>query len=232
MNNSGIPEFLSCEQVRAVDRYAIEKIGLSGLVLMENAARGCTDLLERQGITGGVVAVCGKGNNGGDGLAIVRHLLIRKRAAKAVLMAQPDELQGDALANFEILQRVSPESLVILGDSVDKIDEHLHAVGESPTEWVVDAVLGTGTRGQIREPFASLIDRINAASARVLAVDIPSGLDGDSGESLGHTIRAELTGTFVAQKQGFAAATARAFTGEVHVLDIGVPDAVIQRAIS
>lgn len=231
MDNSGVPEFLSCQQIRNVDRYAIEQIGIDGLVLMENAARGCVDLLETEGIGGGVVVVCGKGNNGGDGLVIVRHLLVRGYVAKALLSAEPSELRGDALANYQILSRISPNSIEIAETSFDDILGQLVEVDGQATDWIVDALLGTGTRGEIRGPFASLIELVNVANKKTLAVDIPSGLDGDTGKSLGCVVKADLTATFVRKKSGFQDADAQSVLGRVKVLDIGIPESVIERSL-
>ena len=231
MNNSELPEFLSCQQVRSVDRFAIEQIGMEGLVLMENAARGCVDLLENTGVIGAIAVVCGKGNNGGDGLAMVRHLLVRGFQAKAVLLADPERLQGDALANYQVLHRISSASIDAVDPSQGAGQGLLGHVGSESVEWIVDAVLGTGTQGTIGEPFASWIDQINESPAKVLAVDIPSGMNGDTGELLGHTVRAEKTATFVRKKNGFQNPVAQEFLGEIHVLDIGIPDSVIRKAI-
>jgi NAD(P)H-hydrate epimerase len=95
-------------------------------------------------------------------------------------------------------------------------------------DWIVDALLGTGTRGSVREPYLSAIESINATPARVLAVDLPSGLDCDTGEPLGVVIRADHTATFVARKIGFEAEGVEKFTGTVHVVDIGVPRALLE----
>lgn len=231
MDNSELPEFLDCEQVRRVDQFAINQLGIPGLVLMENAARGFTDLLTQQSIRSGVVVVCGKGNNGGDGLAIVRHLLVRGITAKAIMTSDPGELANDALTNYQILNKVAPLAIEQLEESYDDILGQLIEVNGQRADWIVDAILGTGTRGEIKDPYAKLIDLINVSNSNVMAVDIPSGLDGDTGVSLGHTIRANITGTFVRAKSGFQNEKAKEFLGIVHELDIGIPRSVICQAI-
>ena len=231
MNNSK-PEFLSCEQVRCVDRYAIEKIGIDGVVLMENAARGCVDLLLSQSVPGAVVVVCGPGNNGGDGFAMVRHLMIRNVEAKAVLICEPDRLKGDALRNYEILNHIAPLAIEKIDSAPDQILGQLIEVNGQSAEWIVDALLGTGTKGEIRDPVRSVIDLINIANKKVFDVDIPSGLDGDTGQTLGASIKADVTATFVAKKNGFAIDEAKSSLGDLHVLDIGVPEFVVAEAIT
>jgi NAD(P)H-hydrate epimerase len=214
---------LSRDRVREVDRRAIEEFGLCGLVLMENAGRGCADTLCRQGIFGPVLVACGRGNNGGDGFVVARHLDLRGFAVRVALFCQPDSLRGDAAANFEILRR-SDIHLDVLPSAEDaRLDQCLE-----DSDWVVDALLGTGARGEPRPPFDHVIHRLNAQPARRMAVDVPSGLDCDTGQPARVTFRADHTCTFVAAKSGFSAEAARPYLGEVHVLDIGVPRKLLQ----
>jgi NAD(P)H-hydrate epimerase len=216
---------LTRDQSREIDRRAIEDYGMSGLVLMENAGRGCVDLLERLGIDGPVVILCGKGNNAGDGFVIARHLTIRGHECRVLLLCSPNELRGDAAANFAILQK----------SDIPIIDLSLQRAGASPppelnrAAWVVDALLGTGAAGEPRPPFDAAINWINSrpAGTRALAVDVPSGLDCDTGQPASHTVRADHTCTFAAMKIGFTQPAAKPFTGTVHVCDIGVPPRLI-----
>ena len=223
---------LTREQSRAIDGHAIEHYGLTGLVLMENAGRGCVDVLECLGIDGAVVIVCGKGNNAGDGFVIARHLAIRGYECQVLLLLPPSELRGDAAANFAILRKVGVPIVELgAGDFVAQGPPRLGGPTGDPA-WIVDAVLGTGATGNPRPPFDAAIDWMNAraATTKLLAVDVPSGLDCDSGEPSSHTVRADHTCTFVAMKVGFTSAAARQFTGEVHVCDIGVPLSVVRDA--
>jgi NAD(P)H-hydrate epimerase len=219
---------LSREQSRQVDRLAIEQYGLSGLVLMENAGRGVADVLCALGISGPVVICCGKGNNAGDGFVIARHLDIRGLAVRVLLWAEPAELTGDADANFRILRKTAVP-IEIFGNRRDpqRLAELL-----SDAAWIVDALLGTGARGEPRPPLDDVIDQLNAARAPKLAVDLPSGLDCDSGVAARHTIRAAETCTFVAAKPGFFAPDAQQYTGRLHVLDIGAPRQIIDKALT
>jgi NAD(P)H-hydrate epimerase len=216
--------FLSREQVRAIDRRAIEEFGVPGAVLMENAGRGAAEVLLALGARGPVVICCGKGNNGGDGFVIARHLDNRAVPVRVLLFARPEELTGDAALNYEIVRRSGIPIEVRAGQTVDgeALRRELAAA-----EWVVDALFGTGLAGAVRPPFDAVIGAVNASGARVLAVDIPSGLDCDTGQPLGAAVRARHTVTFVAMKKGFAQPAAREWVGEVHVADIGAPRAAI-----
>jgi NAD(P)H-hydrate epimerase len=219
------PVALTREQSRALDRLAVEKYGIASLVLMENAGRGCVDVLERLGIEGPVVILCGKGNNAGDGFVIARHLEIRGHACRVLLLGPADELRGDAAANFAILRKTN---VVIIEQPTD-LDSHAHAAA-----WLIDALLGTGAVGEPRPPFDTAIDWINARDAKTqaLAVDVPSGLDCDTGQPATHTVRADHTCTFATLKIGFTYPAAKPYTGTLHVCDIGIPPRLIQEVRS
>jgi NAD(P)H-hydrate epimerase len=212
-------------------------------VLMENAGRGCVDVLERLGIDGPVVILCGKGNNAGDGFVIARHLEIRGHDCRVLLLCPAEELRGDAAANFAILQktnvpihelaqvgaasRAAPGPPRLGGPTFDLV----HQLKEySPgAAWLIDALLGTGAHGEPRPPFDTAIDCMNARppNTQALAVDIPSGLDCDTGQPATHTVRADHTCTFAAMKIGFTQPTAKPFTGTIRICDIGVPPRLI-----
>jgi NAD(P)H-hydrate epimerase len=210
---------LSRAEVREVDRRAIEQYGVSGLVLMENAGRGCVETLCVLGCRGPVLIVCGKGNNAGDGFVIARHLNLRGVAVRIILLGSPDDLRDDAAANFAIVQR-SGLPIVDLSHRFEIADFDRQLEG---AEWIVDALLGTGATGTPREPMATAIRHMNAAGARRLAIDLPSGLDCDTGEPSESTFRADHTCSFVAPKAGFSNSKAAGYVGRVHVIDIGAP---------
>ena len=218
---------LNRQQSRQVDRLAMEKYGISGLVLMENAGRGATDKLCEQGISGPVVVCCGRGNNAGDGFVIARHLDLRGHAARVLLWADPSALSGDAAANFAILQKTGVP-FVLLADDRDGAGLAKQLSGAA---WIVDALLGTGARGEPRAPLDKVIDQLNASGIPILAVDLPSGLDCDTGQPSAHAIRAALTCTFVAAKPGFFAPGAEQHTGRLHVLDIGTPRKLVEEVL-
>ncbi len=215
--------FLSRSQVRDVDRRAIEDYNMPGLLLMENAGRGAALVLESAGIAGPILICAGKGNNGGDGFVMARHLENHGHDVRVLLFCDPDTLQGDAKLNYQIL-KAAGTPLEIWGTDFEKrrLSETLNEA-----DWIVDALLGTGTHGEIREPFATIIAAINQSTAKVFAVDLPSGMDCDTGQALGVCIQADLTATFVARKIGFKSPEATKRTGEVCVVEIGVPNRVL-----
>jgi NAD(P)H-hydrate epimerase len=219
-----LPRALTRDQLRDVDRQAIADYGLPGVVLMENAGRGTAELLVQLGIAGRTVICAGKGNNGGDGFVIARHLELRDCATTVLLFCQPSDLIGDAAIHYGVLE-AAKQPLVVMGTSPDlaELDRQLAAA-----DWIVDALLGTGTQGTIREPYLTAIDAINRAGKKVLAVDLPSGMDCDTGRPLGTCLRADHTATFVARKVGFDAPGVARLTGQVHVIDIGVPKRLLE----
>ena len=218
------PRTLTRDQSRRIDRLAMERYGFCGLVLMENAGRGVADRLCRMGIDGPVAVCCGKGNNAGDGFVIARHLDLRGFDARVLLWADPSELTGDAAANFQILRHTDvPIERFAAEHDAARLGRQL-----ADAAWIVDALLGTGARGEPRPPLDAVIDQLNAAAAPKLAVDLPSGLDCDTGEPARQTIRAAATCTFVAAKPGFFVSGAEQCTGHVHVLDIGTPRKLIE----
>jgi len=231
------PAALSVEQSRAVDAYAEKTLGLPSAVLMENAAinaaAAAIDLLDaRAGLEPAearVAVVCGPGNNGGDGFAMARHLVGHGAGVTVYSLKPLDALRGDAAINAGACRAAGIE-VVVLGDAPDP--------GELSRRWaeadlLVDAVLGTGIKGEVREPAATVVRAINAASGpAVVALDTPSGLDCDSGTPADPTTRADLTVTFVARKKGFDAAGASRWTGRVVVADIGLPPAAVRAALA
>jgi NAD(P)H-hydrate epimerase len=214
------PSNLFRSEVREIDHRAINDFGVPGVVLMENAGRSAAELLLLLGVTGRVVICCGKGNNGGDGFVMARHLDIHNVAVIVLLFANPEELSADAAVNFRIIERYGV-ALTVQPDLTSLTKEL------SEAEWVVDALFGTGLAGAVRQPFDQIITAMNASAKPILAIDIPSGLDCDTGQPLGPTIRAAHTLTFVAPKFGFTNPAAKEWLGEIHVANIGVsPDYV------
>ena len=201
---------LAAGEQRALDQWAIERLGRPGIELMERAGRGLAELVAGLVDNGQIVVVCGKGNNGGDGLVAARLLRDWGRDVQVLLLGDGDELQGDAATNFQRLpgpeaQRFDPAAL--RGAAV-----------------IVDAILGTGFAGEPREPARGAIDAINAVSdAVVVACDVPSGVDASSGEVAGSAVRARATATFHAAKPGLWIAPGKDHAGDVRVIDIGIP---------
>ncbi|MEN6576676.1 MAG: NAD(P)H-hydrate epimerase [Phycisphaerales bacterium] len=215
---------MSREEVRRVDAWAIQEIGIPGVVLMENAGRSCAELaMQKLAVVADprVCILCGVGNNGGDGYVIARHLLNAGLSTRVVLCGDPSKVQGDARINLDILERLG-HSVECVNPSGGDAVARVQALGRDAS-LVVDALFGTGLRGELRPEYRAIVEAINALGRPILAVDIPSGLDCDTGEPLGAAIRAAYTVTFVAVKKGFlASGDAADYTGELHVASIGV----------
>jgi NAD(P)H-hydrate epimerase len=217
---------LTRDQARELDRRAMQEYGVPGVVLMENAGRGMAELLRSLGITGAVAVCCGKGNNGGDGLVIARHLDNSGVSVRVLLFAEPAQLTGDAAINYRIVAASGIAIEVFAGPS---LDEDRLGRAWADAEWIVDGLFGSGLRGPVQAPFDRVIALINAAPARVFAVDIPSGLDCDTGQPLGIAVRAHHTATVAALKKGFVEPSAAQWLGQVHVIDMGAPRALLAR---
>jgi ADP-dependent NAD(P)H-hydrate dehydratase / NAD(P)H-hydrate epimerase len=204
------------DTMRAIDHWAIEDQGVPSLDLMERAGIGVARAVEEATPDGSVIVLCGKGNNGGDGLVVARLLREAGRAVTVLTAGAPGDLRGDALANLERLPGDPP---VQLGDGAPPhISEALRGAAV-----IVDALLGTGFAGEPRGALAEAIDAANAAPAPVISVDVPSGVDVSTGEVRGGAVRATLTVTFHAAKPGLWIHPGKAHAGEVRTIDIGIP---------
>lgn len=229
---------LTRAELRELDRIAIEEYGLPGVVLMENAGRGAAEELLRaleEGRLGtrsrapAVLVLCGAGNNGGDGYVLARHL---SNAGLPVLLAEsapPERLSPDAAVFRRVCAAMGLErQLVESAQRWRAVEPRFEAC-----ELVVDALLGTGFQGALREPLAGLLAAVGAFVGRgkrsVLALDLPSGLDADSGEAAGEILAADLTITFAAKKVCFARPAARPWIGELRVAGIGAPPSLVER---
>lgn len=213
---------LTRDQVRQIDQRAIDDYAMPGVILMENAGGNAANIIgqnyghlpEKR-----VAIFCGPGNNGGDGFVIARHLHNAAWQVRIVLAADEDKLTGDALINFRIVRRMPiPIEPIRPGDAV---------IGWA--ELLVDALLGTGFSGKVRDPLGELIGRINAAGKPIVAVDVPSGLDSQTGQPARSTVKADLTVTFVAVKSGLVEPEAREYVGKIVTADIGVPKELIRK---
>lgn len=217
-------KIVTAEQMRTLDRAAVEEWGIPGVVLMENAGRAAADELERAlpDLTARRVAIlCGRGNNGGDGFVIGRHLLNRGVDAACYLLGRVAELSGDA--------RVNADSLLAAGGPLVETDDAGRlAAGLERAGVIVDALLGTGLTSAPRGLFAQAIELINAASSFVLALDLPSGVDADNGRVYEPAVRADLTVTMGLLKRGLRLYPGRTCAGRTVVADIGIPAARLQ----
>jgi ADP-dependent NAD(P)H-hydrate dehydratase / NAD(P)H-hydrate epimerase len=218
----------TAESMRGYDRAAIERLGIPGIVLMENAGRCCVEEIARKyGDPAGkhVVIACGKGNNGGDGFVIARHLLNRQAKVDLLMLASPRQLAGDAATNFAILRKMRVVSKGQL--RVIRVARGTPLKSCETAALFIDAIFGTGFSGSPKAVAGDLIRWINKRRGNVVAVDIPSGIAASTGEATGDAIRAGLTVTMACDKIGLHVGRGRECSGEVRVVDISIPPRVI-----
>lgn len=217
---------LTRDQVRRVDQIAVGRFGVPGVVLMENAARGVVDAIRDERLPSrSVVIFCGGGSNGGDGLAVARLLHNAGAAVTVGLCTDPARYAGDALINWRVVQAMRLPTFPATPEAVRR------RLADDRPDLVIDAVFGTGLTARPREPFPAVAEAIERSGIPVVAVDLPSGMDCDTGLPLGdRAIRAKLTVTFVGLKKGFLAAGAGRYTGRVRVAGIGCPTEAVEAA--
>lgn len=213
-------KLVTSAEMREMDRYTIEDLGIPGIVLMENAGAGTfrviRDLLSEYEKP--VVSVfCGKGNNGGDGFVIARHLWDAGADVRIFIVGKAEDIKGDALTNFLAVKKLNIPHFFIR--SVSDIQKNL----ESPPDLIVDALLGTGIVGEVHGFMKEVIDFINEQPALIVAVDIPSGLNADSPVVAGSAVAADVTVTMGLPKRCQAFYPAKSFVGELFIADIGIP---------
>ncbi len=213
---------VTANEMQAMDRQTIEDFGIPGMVLMENAGRGATRFLLEQFPdieTDKVGVIAGRGNNGGDGFVMARYLKQKGIQVQVYLLAETDRVQGDALANLRLLK--------LLGVAVVEIpDEASFAKFKSEMQEVdlwIDAILGTGLKSDVKGYFRTIIEFINSLNKPVFAVDLPSGLNSDTGQLCGACIRAAATTTFAYAKTGHVVYPGADYTGNLKIVDIGIP---------
>lgn len=200
----------TADEMRAVDAWAIEEMGVPSLELMEAAGRAVADAVGEMAPEGPVRVVCGKGNNAGDGLVAARYLAEAGFETEALLLWPAEELSGDAAANLERF-----EAEHVSGELAPRL---------AGSGAIVEAIFGTGFSGEPRQPALAAIEAVNACGAPVVACDIASGVDASSGEVAGVAVEANITVSFHAAKIGHRVAPGKWHTGELRVAPIGIPD--------
>ena len=205
------------EQVREIDRATIQDFGVPGLVLMENAGRAAADvILEEYPFAESVAIFAGGGNNGGDGFVIARHLMGQGLSVAVYLASDPAKYRGDALTNYKAFKNLGG-SIVELAGSTRRY---------KPADVIVDALFGTGLDREVEGFYKKLIDFINAQPSPTVAVDVPSGLDANTGFPLGAAVKADITVTFVVPKLGISIYPGVDYAGSLYVADITTPKAL------
>lgn len=235
-------------QVRELDRRAIEEYGIPGVVLMENAGRAVAEEAIKMLPTKDkkrVGILCGKGNNGGDGFVATRHLNNRGVEVQVYILCKVEEVASspDAYTHLKVIQKMRiPIKEVITEANAKEVLSQLKIPPYPPLakggralagrgfkgfDLLVDALLGTGLTGKVREPYKTLIQGINSAGIPILSVDIPSGLDCDEGLPLGTAVKATKTVTFILPKKGFFKNQGPSYVGELAIADIGIPNSLL-----
>jgi hydroxyethylthiazole kinase-like uncharacterized protein yjeF len=218
---------VSADEMRWCDDTAIRLYGIAGSLLMENAGRGIAEIIKRRFSpleAKHALVFCGKGNNGGDGFVAARLLAAAGMRVTCILLASAKELKGDAKVNLDILKQVKkkmPEAVAIKPYSANV----LHSI--DPVDVIVDAIFGTGFAGTVKNPVSTAIEWINKQAAPVLAVDIPSGVNGTTGVRENLAVKARLTATFGSLKSGLLCNQGRELAGEEIVVDIGIPKKIL-----
>lgn len=215
---------LSTEQMRSIEKEAIELYGIPEIIMMENASRAVAEhaatMVKRKKLSG-ISVVCGSGNNGGDGLAAARHLHNKGISVKIFLAKNKDSFRGLSSAQLAIVEKMG---LPIV--EIDRVPSEAkdHVL-------LIDALLGTGLKGEVTGSYRNIIESIDFSQCPVLSVDIPSGLDADRGMPLGTAVKARTTVTMAAPKIGMIKPHAQQYTGKIIIADIGIPKELIEKYI-
>ena len=227
----GFEPVLSTEAMRLADRRTMDTFGLPGFTLMETAGRGATDAIERAfGPVAGraLLVLAGRGNNGGDGLVVARVLAARGAAVRVVTLASEGHATEDTAHNLRLFHALAEHDDRL---RLDRFEDIRQIAAANPPDLVVDALLGIGVTGPLREPIGAIARWINGQPAPVVALDVPTGLDGDTGRAAPDAVRATLTVTMAARKTGLLFNDGPTHAGRVEVVDIGIPPHVLNDAL-
>lgn len=219
-------KLLTAVEMRHLDQQAIQEVGIPSIVLMENAGRTTYQILRQEfsDLTGLVVVVAGRGNNGGDGFVIARYLAHAGLPVRVILLTEKARVSGDARANLEILAHIG----VPVVEVTTEADMKAQAESLWRAELVVDAILGTGLNSEVRGLYRLVIELLNELPAPILAVDIPSGLCADTGQPLGGAVQAMVTVTYGWPKLGQILPPGREYVGRLWQVDISIPPALAE----
>jgi len=218
-------KLLTAEQMRFLDRISIEKIGIPGVVLMENAGRSVAELISKKYSSDQKVYIfCGPGNNGGDGFVVARHLFNKGYKVKVFLGCPQEKIKGDAAINLKIDSNMGIEI-----KEITSLSQLPSSEIEKSQVILVDAILGTGAKGAPRGIFGEMVNLINRSRGNKIAVDIPTGVDADTGEVAGEAVRANYTVTFGYPKRGMYLYPGMDYVGQIIVADIGMPFNLLEK---
>lgn len=208
---------MSVKNCKKIDNQTINEIGIPSIVLMENAASEITNMIKECGTK--FLVVCGKGNNGGDGLAIARKLHVLGKHVQVIVLTPDNNFSEDFTTNITILKKIGCEIFYVKSNE----DFSLLSDKVKGKDLIVDGIFGVGLKRTLDEFYCTAIDIINEKGKRIVSIDVPSGMDGETGMILGNAIKAEITYTFEVLKKGFVEYEALEYLGKVKVLSIGIP---------
>lgn len=216
---------VTSNEMKAIDELCIKAIGIPGIVLMENAALKVIKHINSK--YNNFTVVCGVGNNGGDGLAVARHLIVEDKNVDVFILGNLDKASKDFSTNYNIL--------INLGVEIQQItrEEDLKRISKSldNSQMTIDSIFGTGLTRNVEGLFAKTIDILNEKSKYIISVDIPSGLNADNGEIMNKCIKANKTVTFQLPKIGLSTFNGKLNSGEIIVEQIGMPKIAIEKIL-
>lgn len=218
---------VTADEMRKIDSQTINEIGIHGIVLMENAGLAVVNAIVDEFPASEfrkVSIFVGKGNNGGDGLVVARHLANKGYKVKTYILSEAEKFSGDALVNLQIAQKINLPIEFILSE--DQLEKHKNDISQS--DIIVDSIFGTGLKSAVRGFIANLIEFLNSTHITIIAIDLPSGLDADYGKIDGFCIHANLTITMALPKRGLLLFPGANHVGRLKIADIGIPDSVIE----
>lgn len=219
-------------EMQACDRFAIQHLHIPGIVLMEHAGKGVVEVMTNYfGSLSGrsILILCGKGNNGGDGFVVGRHLANLGANVNLVLIGKISALKGDALTNCRIFKTLVHQNRTKQAIQFSEI-QSVRKIGSLPkSEIIVDALFGTGFKGEVQGIYKNIIAWINKSSAKTVSIDVPSGIDADDGSVKGVAVEADVTVTMGLKKVGLVAGDGKHYAGAVEVVDIGIPKNVFEK---
>ena len=216
---------LKSEDVKRIDKYAVEKLNMPEIMLMENAGIGLVKNVRDN--KKNILIVCGKGNNGGDGLVLARQLLSRGNEPEVFIFGKEEQLKGSVKVNYDILKKMN---CIISFLKKDNNIENFN-VAMDKSDLVVDAVFGIGLSREIEGMYKDVINIINDSEKEILAVDTPSGFNCSTGEIFKTCIKAKKTVTFIGEKFGFENKEASKYTGEIVVEQISIPIKIVEKIL-
>lgn len=218
-------KLVTAKQIQEIDSIAINKFNIPSLLLMENAGGKVAKVVLSEIKSGEkVLVIAGRGNNGGDGLVVARHLLQAGVSTELALLSPPESLSADSQANFSELKKIKADFIALYEDS--SYEDFARALHES--KYLVDAIFGTGLNAEVAGRYSKIIEKINSSAKTVISIDIPSGLSADTGEPLGIAVRSKITVTFGLPKIGQFLPPAPEYIRDLRVVDIGFPNELLE----